>query len=546
MKITNFIKTHKMGVLSFLLVMIATALGADSSFAMAEVALTGADGGMSPEAPAAQEDHRGYETQHQGEGATAGAARAAGLEVEEIEPLIAKFRPYQFPTEYIIMTKMQQRKVQSYEVSHYRSGATVLEAVTGKAITSTGSFDKKNVAFTLTPDTDIASGAEAIHEYDTIYVADVMGYDTATGAAQTGGLFLFVTKADETSIKMVVINPPATGTVTIPSGTTLTVCGNACSESQMVVDPETYLPEKDTLYLQKKISNIVMTDEWIEQAKKVKFITEDIVDNGLYNHKRKAARSHWLGMQYMTQVKVKDAKIGTEPVYMERGILRQINMSYTYAGSELQWNDLIAINKMMFTDNAANTSAVALLGKNMHEKLLHLVVRETQLNKGLKFETVEEMGITIHKWRDGFGTLEFIYDPTLNDIGYSDYMVILDCENAVHYYKKIEAESKQDLKKTGEAREAERRILQTIDCVGLKGYNSIIVGPASGAAKIAALDGVSLNAISAASLPSTPADKTVVFLTADNGGFAKGTLVQYDGASKTWHEYEGVVEEILG
>ena len=314
----------------------------------------------------------------------------------------------------------------------------------------------------------------------------------------------------------------------------------------MVVDPETYLPEKDTLFLQKKISNIVMTDEWIEQARKVKFITEDIVDNGLYNHKRKAARSHWLGVQYMTQIKVKDAKIGTEPVYMERGILRQINMSYTYAGAELQWNDLIAINKMMFTDNAANTSAVALLGKNMHEKLLQLVVRETQLNKGLKFETVEEMGITIHKWRDGFGTLEFIYDPTLNDIGYSDYMVILDCENAVHYYKKIEAESKQDLKKTGEAREAERRILQTIDCVGLKGYNSIIVGPAAGAAKIAALGGVSLNAISADSLPEDAADKTVVYLTATAEGFAKGTLVQYDAASDSWHEYEGVVEEVLG
>ena len=542
MNLINFIKSHKVGFLSFLLVLVATVLGADSSFAMAEVTPTGAEGGLSQEPAPATADHKGLDTQYPGEGATAGAARQAGLEVEEIDSLIAKFRPYQFPMEYIIMTKMQQRKVQSYEVSHYRSGATVLNAVTGAAGTVAGTFAKKNVTVSYTPD-QFASGAETIHEYDTIYVEKVKGYDIETGTTETGGLILFVTKADESNIKMMAINPPASGTLSIPSGTEFVICGNACSESQMTVDPETYLPTKDTLFLQKN-SNIVMTDEWIEQAKKVEFITKDIVDNGLYNHKRKSARSHWLGVQYMTNIKVKDAKIGTEPVYFERGILRQLNMSYTYAGTDLQWEDLIAINKMMFTDNSANTTAVALVGKNMMEKLLRLVVRETQVNKNLKFEKVEEMGVTIHKWHDGFGTLEFIYDPTLNDIGYGDYMVVLDAENAVHYYKKIEAETKQDLKKTGEAREAERRIVQTIDCVGLKGYNSIIVGPATGAAKIAALGGVSLNAKSATTLPGTPADGQVVYLTAADGGFAAGTLVQYDAASKTWREYEGTIEEI--
>lgn len=540
MKIIDFMRTHKMGVLSFLLVLVATALGADSAFAMAEVTPTGGDGGFTEEAPAAVEDHKGLETQHPGEGATAGAARSAGLEVEEIDSLIAKFRPFQFPMEYIIMTKMQQRKVQSYEVSHYRSGATVLKAKTPAEAKNTGSFANKNVAFTYTN----VEGLEALHEYDTVYIADLAGYDTKDGTTEIGGLFLFVTKADETSVKLQAINPPATAsaanTLTIPAGTEVTVCGNACSESQMLVDPETYLPEKDTLYLQKKISNIVMTDEWLEQARKVKFVTEDIIDNGLYNHKRKAARSHWLGVQYMTQIKVKDAKIGTEPVYFERGILRQLNMAYTYAGADLQWTDLIAINKMMFTDNAANMSAVALVGKNMMEKLLQLVVRETQVNKNLRFEKVEEMGVTIHKWHDGFGTIEFIYDPTLNDIGYEDYMVVLDCENAVHYYKKIEAETKQDLKKTGEAREAQRRVLQTIDCVGLKGYNSILVGPSHDAKKMKAL-GIDLSARSATEFPDKPADNTVVYLTQAYGGFEKG-LYQYNAATDTWAEYAGVVD----
>ena len=41
MKIFDFLRTHKMGLVSLALVALATALGADSSFAMAEVTPTG-------------------------------------------------------------------------------------------------------------------------------------------------------------------------------------------------------------------------------------------------------------------------------------------------------------------------------------------------------------------------------------------------------------------------------------------------------------------------------------------------------------------------
>lgn len=544
----NFFRSHKMGFLSLLLVAFAAVLGADSSFAMAEVALTGkgdnTGDGFSQEYTKAAEDTKGLETQHQGEGATAGAARAAGLEVEEIDQIIAKFRPFRFPLEWFITNRMTQQKATSYEQTHYRSGATVLEAVTGEKFTSKGTFAKKNVAFSVSTGAFV-SGVESIHEYDTIYVKDVMGY-ADDGETEDGGLFLFVTKKDEDSVRLVVINPPKTvtadGGLEIPSGTKLVICGNACSESQMIVDPETYLPSSDTLFLQKKISNIVMTDEWLEQARKVKFVQKDVVDNGLYNHKRKCARSHWLGRQFMTTINVKDAKIGAEPVYFERGILRQVNMSYMHDGEDYNWNDLIAISKMMFTENAANTTAVGLCGKNAMQRLLRLAAN-VDVQRSLKYERNDEMGVSIHKWHDGFGTIEFMLDPTLDDIGYQDFIVILDLENAVHYVKKIEAETSQDLKKTGEAREAQRRIIQTIDCVGLKGYNSMIVGPASAAARVRALGGVSLNIITSETLTgiANPTEGMVVYLTEVDGEYMAEEAYQYKGGS--WVIYEGTVEE---
>ena len=525
-----------MGLLSLLLVAFATALGADSSFAMAEVTPTGADGGFSPEPVGGTADTIGLETQYQGQGATAGEARAQGLEVEEIDQIVANFRPFRFPLEWFITNRMQQSSASSYEQSHFRSGATPLEATVNADVTSAGTFAKKNV--TLTFNYDDLTGAEYIHEFDTIYVRNVVGYED-DGTTEEGGLLLFVVKADETNIKCQVINPPAAGNVTIPDGTELTICGNACSESQMLVDPETYLPVKDTLYLQKKISNIVMTDEWIEQARKVKFITKDVVGNGIYNHKRKCARSHWLGRKFMTNIKVTDAKIGQEPVYFEKGILRQINMSYLHEGDAIQWNDLIALSQMQHTDNAANTNSVALCGKNAVKRLQMLFLNNVDMQKAVSYERIDEIGVDLYKWHDAFGTIDFIHDPTLNDIGYEDFIVVLDMDNAVHYVKKMEKEMEQDLKTNGENREAKRRIITTIDCVGLKGYNSVLFGPATKANLITKL-GIDMNATSAASLDATGKAGQVVYLTEDFEGFAKGTLVQWDG--NAWKEYEGVIE----
>ena len=52
--------------------------------------------------------------------------------------------------------------------------------------------------------------------------------------------------------------------------------------------------------------------------------------------------------------------------------------------------------------------------------------------------------------------------------------------------------------------------------------------------------GININATSVSDLPESGAAGKVYFLTADAGGFAAGTLVEWKNGA--WVEYEGVVE----
>ena len=100
----------------------AAVLGADGSFAMAvEIAGTESGGEVTPDVQteatlraAAQEDTQGLDTQLQGKSTTATDARDAKLEAEDIDPKVARFRPFRFPIEWYIANKCQQVKSKSY------------------------------------------------------------------------------------------------------------------------------------------------------------------------------------------------------------------------------------------------------------------------------------------------------------------------------------------------------------------------------------------------------------------------------------------------
>jgi len=510
-----------------LLSVLAVALGADSSFAMSVVDVT-------TETTTATVDDKGLETQLDGKAATATHATETDFEEEEIEQKIAIFRPYRFPLEYDIIKNAQQVAVKSYHPIHYRSGSNILEAVVKTEAASAGTGLNQTIVL---PIASIESGAECLTEWSTVYAMGVKGYDE-TGTKEDGNLCLFVTNVDSANITLMVLNPSATAKATLSVGTKLVLGTTAGYEAQMVVEPDNFQPVPVEVYLQKKLSNIVFTDEWLEQAKKVPFIEKDIRNNALFNFKRKNARTHWLGVKKRIKVKAPN-NLGEQYVYFEQGVLRQIPMFYPYANGKMDFADLNAIAKMQFAKYSANNEARVYCGKNAIERLLNI---DMTVHKEVKFEDVNEAGMTIRKWKNNFGTLEFVHDPTLDDIGYEDFFVVVDIKNAVRYVKRDQRTDKQDMKKgTGEVQEAQREIFSMIDCLALKGYNAILVGPAEKMGMVAGLGAINNVYQTAAALPESPKEGTIVLLTADSDNFKAGTIVTYkDGA---WGEFEG---EIVG
>lgn len=541
--IKNFLNTHKVSTLSLILVIAAAVLGADSGFAMAVDVVEGVGApevqdGVSVREKA-QPDEKGGNTQLQGKSTTATDARDGGLEAEDLDPDVVNFRPFRFPIESYIANRCQQVKSNSPVHAHYRSAATELEDY----FCSGSTLEVGKVAFTAKTN-QFANAGASLTECSTVFVRGVDGYDEEGNV--NGDLELFVLSNDDETIKFIAVNPKKTGTIEISHAegdVTFSVAATACSESQMRVAPESYLPEKYEVFLQKKNANVIITDEWREQAKKVKWIVRDVLQNGLYNYKRKCARSHWLGVKKRLDVKVKELNGNVEAVYFEEGILRQIPMLHAY-GDKLTWDDLFAVSMLQFTNNSANNKAVAFCGKNMITKIMKLAKGEDGATQRDIFENAETMGISVKRWKDIFGEIEFVHDPTLDDIGYADYMAVIDIDNAVRYYKRNEQQTTQDMKKTGESREAERTIISTIDCIALKGYNAVLVCPSDKLADAMALGGVStIVEVAPASAVSTSDLDThkMYYLGKAIGSFNAGSIIKYDTGTTTWVEVSGEV-----
>lgn len=575
MRIYNYLKTHKMGVLSALLVIAAAALGADPGFAMSvdpvELAPAGNPSdnmgvydasdnkGGRPADEALQTDEQGAKTQLQGKAATATDVRDAGLEAEDYDKDVDEFRPFAFPIETYIARQCRPVKVNSPVHGHWRTGSTDLDAVwNGAAVTinaksTSGAYVKSTRVLKLAAAS--FDNPECLTEFSTVIVKGVAGYKKSESGSEVadGELLLFVLDHKDSSdyIQFKVINPPfdETGTgseVSIPQYAEFKTMATACAESQMHVASETYLPEKFDVYLQKKIVTCVITDALEEQIKKVPHTKQKILANAEYNFKRECARSHWNGTKARVDVYVPETG-NRESVYFENGILRQLNMLYTLSGNVLTDDDLLVMSTLQFTDNSQSDEATVFCGKKAMQRLIKLVNSADKYKDVGKVE-VNDYGIKVRNYRDNFGSFEFVYDPTLNDIGYEEAMVVVDLRHATRPYIINKKSTSRDMSKTAEAREAKEYNLCKYDCVALNGFNSMLVLPANVALTQANLGGIVASFSSVSALPTgsalTPAAKLLkYYLTADDAtaGFKKADIVEWDTALNTWVKFQGVV-----
>jgi hypothetical protein len=507
---------HKGGIISLMFLALALIFG--SSYAMA-VGTT---------------DDQGLDTQFKDSTASGSKITEFDLAFDEIDDHIAKFRPYQFPLETDFRKDTQQRKVMGYEIDHYSSGQEILEGVTNAAITNAG------MASSVVLPT-IAASKVMFTKDNTIAVPDVDGY-AADGTTVNGCLMLIV--IDKTTAGVVTVEalngPLNAGDMYVPAiadASSLIVCANACAESQMVVAPENYQPRPSTVYLQKKIVNVVITDFFKEIIKKIPLMETDIREDALYKFRRKNARSLWIGAKSKRKVN-QGTTMGDEYVYTSDGVLRQVDRLYGIA-DVVEYQDLIGISKMQFTTNSANNEANVYCGKNFIEKLLNI---DFEKHKDVEFTAKTVLGVDIKAFKSTFGTLNFKYDPTLDDIGYSEFAVVVDIKSAVRYVKVDEKNTKVDMKEgAGDVREATRDITTQIDCLALRGYNSILVGQ-SDTLVARYTPNITINVTTVATLPATPSDGDIVYLSAADAPWPAGSLIIYNGTTTDWEEYHGVIE----
>lgn len=545
-QISNFLKDKRFLIFNLFCLIMAVVTGGAYAMAIAEVedgsTIAGADKDVNDmQAPGVDaEGNLNMAGQDlQGTAASASQLRGGGLADEEYDEIIAKFRPFLFPLDTDIRKQAQRKTVTGYEVTHVQSGSSVLDCETTGEITG-------GEQITLTK-SNISGKVAMFPAFSTILVQGVAGYAKGSSSKKQGHLVLYVVSNDGTNITCEALNGPAKvngdleggmTTPTIPAGTTLSCMANACSESQMIVSPDNFQPRTKKAYLQKKVLNTVFTDQFKQQVKKFPFFVEDVKSEALFNFRRKSARSAWLS--WPAKFTVIDPKMGEELVYTQEGILNQLTMLLG-APEEYDLKLMTAISMLMFTENASGNTARAYCGKNAIKRILHL--KEVKTYKELGFESYNELGIEIHAYKDNFGKVEFVYDPTLDDLGYADFMAVIDIKNARRYVHTDNKEYTIDMKKgAGENREAERNVTIQADCIALKGYNSLLVGP-SGMLETMNVADAATNVELVSVVPENPSDGQLIFLTAANAELSleADKAYRWDAATGKWVAYTGAI-----
>ena len=530
MRILELIKGHKMGVLSLLFVAVAAALGADSSFAMAEVmgapdpSVKDAKEGLTNAEAGYGEDDKGLHTVVDG-AATATKADETEFSEEEIDRQIAQAFLFNFPLQYYIVNMARQQPVKTYHPKHFRSGSAKLDCIYTPSKANTSVEDVLTIA-----KADITN-FKALKAYSTVFFRGVQGYDPKSGAAK-GDLMGYVISANAENASILILNAQEGQQVTINEKVTLFIGATAGSETQLVVPPDNYQPVAYEVYLQKKLSNIVWSKEWEAQTKKADFAQKDLRNNALWIFKYKNAVAHWLGTQLVKNIDL-GGDLGEERVYFEEGLLNQVNMMYSYDPDKLTPEDFNAIARMQFTRFSKNNHAVAFCGAGFLEKMQNMDVQKVQTVSTKSVEITG--GLIVKRWDSIFGNIDFVYDPIFTELGYSDFAFICDIKELTRYVKREQKESTIDMEKTSEAREAKREMVSIIDCVATRGYNNILVGPSNEVVNATKLGAMETIITPVDELPSTKKDGDVVFLRTTN------QLLEWDAEAGEWKDYTGAL-----
>lgn len=471
--------------------------------------------------------------------------REGGLLDKEWDTEIVKFYPYKTPLLSIVRRMAKTVNIKNWNVSHQRVGGETLDGqVTAKiASADTIEINSSNFSGSIRP----------FYKGTTVFASGVAGYEEGSTTKREGTLMLYVIEANGKKAVMQAVNgkPKNPGDTRInldnmtcpdiPVGTTFLAGASAASESQLTITPENFQPREKEVYVQKKLLNIVFTDDYEKVKKEQPITVADLKTDAIIKYNLRAERTYLMGVKSRFKAETGDGQI--EDVFTSEGIINQLTNTYAI-GSAYTLGDLIAISKLQFTEFSENDRCFAFCGKNAIERLENIKLEGSHQND---FINHNEFDLSFKRFKDTFGTIDFVWTQTLDLMGMSDFMVIFDPKASRRYVKIGKREQTNDMSKGGgEVRDAKRWIHQEADSVALRGYNSILVGPSD---KIAQIATESLGAIiSSKELPATPSKGMKVALTqdytkkgsnspTDDVKYEAGTVLYYTGTA--WTLYTG-------
>lgn len=463
-----------------------------------------------------------------------------GLAEDEWDNEIVKFRPWNTPLLSIIRHVSKTIKTDGYVRKHMRVGGETLEA------TTIGAIDGGSTSVEITKD-QVLGSLRPFYKGKKIYCLGVPGYKRGSKSILEGTLTLVVTEVAKNFSKITVaaLNGPAVtegesyvtdeldcrNVPPIPEGTILSAGTVAMSESQKLVTPENYQPREKEVYLQKKGFNIVFTEEFEKIQKKQPLKIADIKADTLVKYNICAERDYWMSCKQRWNTTNEDGSV--EYCYSADGILNQLTNTLAVDGD---WTLplLTAVSKMQFTEFSEHNTAYVFCGKNAMEKLLNIQLGEKQRQI---FENVKQFDIDFTRYKTTFGTLDFTWCQTLDMLHMEDCMVVLDLKGLVRYVKMAPQEETNDMSKgAGEIRDAKRILYKEADCVALRGYNSILIGPSDKVYNIKSGENMA-DIVVVETIPANPTKDMKIVLLNDQDELKAGVVYQYN--STAWVVYKG-------
>lgn len=554
MKTINFLKRHQYTMMSIVLMVLAVMTGG-AGVMMADAPIL--PDPANPVDPVDPNVNNMDSPDGNGAGQSLGGTQASATQLKEGELAqpdydqdVVKFRAHKYVLLNQARTVAQQRTTKDYEITHFRVGEDKMSGVT-KADIAAGAevvFNSSNYTGDLklmTPGT-------------TLFVDNVSGYKDKSKTKKEGDLMLFVTETskDGNTVTARALNGPAVTEgeynddlsdmtcPAIPSGTKIIVCALAGAESQQEAAPDNFQPRPKLVFLQKQIFNVVITNHYADMLKKAPWAISDIKASALSKFSKKAENTLWIGKQKRFKMLV-DPTVGEEYVYTTEGIMRQLSNTFGCTDSGITYEELTNIMKIQFTGESEHDTATAFCGKNM---LADIINMDMTRYKNIEYTQKEtDYGVTVRSIKNNFGTLNIVYAPSLDDLGYKDSMIVVDMLGARYYTNIKKRENTVDMSKGAkDTREATRYIYIEAGALALRGFNSILVCPNS---KIAAKNiSDNANPVTVVSeMPENPYEGMVICLTDDITVTSGSTTKTYTAdnlwiyKSGAWAVYTGTV-----